>query len=349
MTGLEPKGSSRNSAGPPPISAAALKTDHETAAALDRKLAGIDINLLVSLEALLICRNVTHAARRIGQTQPAMSRALGRLRDLLGDDILVRSSTGLRLTARGEHLAQIVPPTMSNLRDLLSSRQSEPSIRLSINAHLMPALLPHFLRSSDHGNEVLRVSTHKSCEEGLNQLRTRTVQYMLGAAENTGEDIDKEIVFREDFVTLVAFERHSLGGARPTPEAFLDLTHVSLVEDGAPVFPQLAEAMTRSGIRSAQLFEVPDVTSAALMVSESKLALTVPRSIAGWLTRTLPLSALLPPIDIPSQEVCMCWLAQDQDDQDVRRVVDCIGSSAREACALDQAQVRTVRSLSGRE
>jgi len=346
---MEPKGSSRSGIGLPPVSSATSKTEHEAATALDRKLAGIDINLLVSLEALLICRNVTHAARRISQTQPAMSRALARLRDLLGDDILVRSSTGLKLTARGEHLAQIVPPTMSNLRDLLSSRQSEPGIRLSINTHLMPALLPHFLRSSDHGNEVLRVSTHKSCAEGLAQLRTRTVQYMLGAAENIGEEINKEIVFREDFVTLVAFERHRLGGMRPTPEAFSGLTHVSLVEDGAPVFPQLAEAMMRSGIGSAQLFEVPDVTSAALMVSESTLALTVPRSIAGWLTRTLPLSALLPPIAIPPQEVCMCWLADGQDDQDVRRVVDCIGGSARAACALDQAQIRTVRSLSGQE
>src|SRR5690606_2013980 len=86
----------------------------DAGASLSRKLAGIDLNLLVVLEALLICRNVTHAARRIGQTQPAVSRSLARLRSILGDDLLVRSSTGLKLTAHGEYLAEIVPATMSH-------------------------------------------------------------------------------------------------------------------------------------------------------------------------------------------------------------------------------------------
>lgn len=312
-------------------------------APLERKLAGVDINLLVALEALLICRNVTHAARRIGQTQPAMSRALARLRDLLGDDILVRSSTGLKLTAHGEHLADIVPATMANLRDVLSSRQSGPSIRLSINSHLMPALLPHFLRSPARGNEVLRVGTHTSPSEGIKQLRSRTAQYMLGDVDKLPDDLQSEIVFRDDFVTLVAFERHRLGGIRPAPKAFMELTHVNLVENGTPVFPQFAEALIDHGLRSARLFEVPDVTSAALMVTESTLALTVPRSIAGWLTRTLPLSAVMPPLAIPALEVSICWLSDDQDSAERQRVVNGIGAATREAIASDQARVQVLK------
>jgi DNA-binding transcriptional LysR family regulator len=315
---------------------------------MDRKLAGIDLNLLIALDALLVCRNVTHAARRIGQTQPAVSRSLARLRDLLGDDLLVRTSTGLKLTARGEYLAEIVPATMSHVRDVISSRQANTDVRLSISTNLMPALLPHLLQRTARNSDPLKINTHKSSEEGVAQLRSHTAQFMLGALAETSVDIHRATVFTEDFVTLVAFERHELGGIRPTIDAFLEFAHINLVENGTELFPQIAEALTGYGVRRSRLFEVPDVTSAALMVSESELALTVPRSIAGWLTKTLPLSTLLPPISIPHQEVAICWLA-GAEDLGWRRLIDDIAIATREAIAQDQLSVRVLRSMSPEE
>src|SRR3954469_26006835 len=61
---------------------------------------GIDLNLLVAFDALLAERNVTRAAARIGRTQPAMSAALARLRALFGDELFVRSPSGLQPTPR---------------------------------------------------------------------------------------------------------------------------------------------------------------------------------------------------------------------------------------------------------
>ncbi|MGA9846117.1 MAG: LysR family transcriptional regulator, partial [Roseiarcus sp.] len=52
-------------------------------------LAGLDLNLLPALEALLRRRNVTHAAADVGLSQPAMSRALARLREAFGDPLLI--------------------------------------------------------------------------------------------------------------------------------------------------------------------------------------------------------------------------------------------------------------------
>src|SRR5688572_11039629 len=69
-------------------------------------IAAIDLNLLVALDALLGERNVTRAARRVGITQPSMSHALGRLRTLLDDPILVRSRTGMLPTARARALEE---------------------------------------------------------------------------------------------------------------------------------------------------------------------------------------------------------------------------------------------------
>jgi DNA-binding transcriptional LysR family regulator len=75
------------------------------------KLSGIDLNILVALDALLSERNVTRAAARIGRSQPATSHALNRARELLRDPLLVRVGGGLELTAR----ARIIAPQIHRL------------------------------------------------------------------------------------------------------------------------------------------------------------------------------------------------------------------------------------------
>jgi DNA-binding transcriptional LysR family regulator len=72
----------------------------------ETNIAAIDLNLLVALQALLAERHVTRAAARLGVTQPAMSHSLARLRDALGDPLLVRSKSGLQLTPRGAELVE---------------------------------------------------------------------------------------------------------------------------------------------------------------------------------------------------------------------------------------------------
>ena len=68
----------------------------------------IDLNLLVYLDVLLKECNVTRAADRLNITQPAMSNGLKRLRELLNDPILVRTSQGMQPTRRALHHKPIV-------------------------------------------------------------------------------------------------------------------------------------------------------------------------------------------------------------------------------------------------
>ena len=318
----------------------------ETPSTLHRRLAGIDLNLLLALETLLDCRNVTHAARRLGQTQPTMSRSLGRLRDLLGDDLLVRSSTGLKLTAHGEYLATVVPAAMLHIRDLISSRPREAETRLSISAGLSPAVLPYFLKSNRRENETVKLATHRSTDEGLSQLRLRTADYALGAFPPVNGEIESEVVAEEDFVTLVAFERQGLGGARPDSETFLSLQQINLVENGADIFPQLGEALFQHGVKRSSMIDIPDVTTAALMVSESDLALTVPRSVAGWLTKSLRLAAVLPPLPIAPEKISLSWLAGSEGQRRGRVIAD-LTTSVRQAMAQDQAAICALRAIGG--
>ena len=96
-------------------------------------LAGLDLNLLPALEALLRRRNVTHAAADVGLSQPAMSRALARLREIFGDPLLVRLRGGLAPTPLAEKLAPKAAAALEELRGLFRAEDFDPStLRRSI-------------------------------------------------------------------------------------------------------------------------------------------------------------------------------------------------------------------------
>jgi DNA-binding transcriptional LysR family regulator len=84
----------------------------------DLNLRSLDLNLLPALDALLRRRHVTRAAEEVGLSQPAMSHMLSRLREVLGDELLVRGPAGLALTSRGEELAPRAAAALSAIRSV---------------------------------------------------------------------------------------------------------------------------------------------------------------------------------------------------------------------------------------
>ena len=87
-------------------------------------LAGVDLNLLVALDALLAERSVTRAADRLGLSQPGMSNALARLRKLFGDPLLVREGLTLVPTPRAESLRQPVQEALSLIQQAMDNRSA---------------------------------------------------------------------------------------------------------------------------------------------------------------------------------------------------------------------------------
>jgi DNA-binding transcriptional LysR family regulator len=87
-------------------------------------LAGADLNLLVSLRALLQERNVTRAAEVVGLSQPAMSNALARLRRQFGDELLVREGRGFTLTPVARELQHAVEPALGMVERALRLQAS---------------------------------------------------------------------------------------------------------------------------------------------------------------------------------------------------------------------------------
>ena len=83
--------------------------------------------LAFAVEALLRRRNVTHAAQDVGLSQPAMSRALSRLRILLADPLLVRGHHGLVLTPKAQALGPLLSVAVADLKNLFRERRFDPA------------------------------------------------------------------------------------------------------------------------------------------------------------------------------------------------------------------------------
>jgi len=113
----------------------------------------LDLNLLRVFDAVMAEANITHAAERLSMTQPAVSNALKRLRDAVGEDLLIRAPRGVRPTALGEALWPQVRAALGQLREALEPEAYDPAadsrvFRLSmadaLATVLMPALMARF-------------------------------------------------------------------------------------------------------------------------------------------------------------------------------------------------------------
>ena len=89
----------------------------------------VDLNLLTVLDALLDERNVTRAARRLGMSQPAVSRAFARLRAMFDDDLLVEGAGGYRLSARAEEIVPTLRGTLAAIGEMLKNLNEERPLR----------------------------------------------------------------------------------------------------------------------------------------------------------------------------------------------------------------------------
>ncbi|MDX2012364.1 MAG: LysR family transcriptional regulator [Myxococcaceae bacterium] len=121
------------------------------------RLSGVDLNLLVAFEALWAERHVTRAGKRLGLSQPAMSGALARLRELFSDPLFVRTPTGLSPTERCVELAGPVSSALAQVQRALSATSFEPmhserevtvgAVDAAIAA-VMPAVVARVLREA---------------------------------------------------------------------------------------------------------------------------------------------------------------------------------------------------------
>src|SRR5215469_4625504 len=135
-------------------------------------IAGFDLNLMKAFDALYAERHVTRAGSRIGLSQSAMSGALTRLRELLGDELFVRTPSGMQPTPRAHDLAGPVSDALRLLRSALQADSFDPAtadntVTLAMTDYAAFVLLP----SQGRSYRPVARSAHQRAR--LRDVRTR--------------------------------------------------------------------------------------------------------------------------------------------------------------------------------
>ena len=128
----------------------------------DVDLRQVDLNLLVPLGVLLRHQHLSRAARELGLSQPAMSRALGRLRELFDDELLVPAGGSLRLTPRAQALRPVLERALGQVMQLFDDAPFDPAsatgeVCIAMVDVLAYKLLPHLLAVFDRRAPSLRL------------------------------------------------------------------------------------------------------------------------------------------------------------------------------------------------
>lgn len=273
-------------------------------------LAQLDLNLLVVLHELLRTGSTTEAAQRLGRTQSAISHALGRLRDSLGDPLFVRAGSKLRPTPRAAELADALRHTLAGAEAVFEGRAArfepsrwEGSVVIAgtdfSDLLVLPRLVPR-LRTLAPGLDVRTRSLEGDVDR---YLAAGEVDLAYGREFRDFAGTLRAPVF-DDHLVLVVRRGHPVFDARraqqprrPTLDAFCAAEHALATPRGLPgsaVDTALAAVRrSRRVVLRAQHF-----SSVVHTIARTDLVSCLPASLALVLSRRFPLRVLPLPAGI---------------------------------------------------
>lgn len=276
----------------------------------------IDLNLLVALEALLEEKNVTRAAQRLNMSQPAASRALGRLRALFSDALLVDGPGGYILSARAEEMRPQLATLLAGVGDMLKANAFDPATATGRIRLLMPdlqaaVLAPHLLARLTREAPLLDLHIAAPGTNGFEALEQGGADAMVALIDDAPAGIQRRRLYDEELVTLMRAQHPALG-RKLTLERFLALEHIVVSVTGVGPAPVDA-ALARMGQTRRVKLRVPNFFAAAEIAARSDLVMTLPSSLARAAATMGRFVALPPPLDLGLFTMSLVWHARQQD------------------------------------
>ncbi len=294
-------------------------------------LSRFDLNLLLVFDAVMRERSVLRASRTLNLTQSAVSHALGRLRQLLDDDLFLRDPSGMRPTPRAETLAVPVAEALALLRVGLAPSAFDPAaaeltFTLAASDYVTVALLPHFLAAlrSQAPGVTLRIFPLGRLDLAM-QMDNGRVDIAISWFETLPPRFRRmELV--SDRETIVAPPDHPLTQGPLTLERLLATPHIAVDLTGLDEAGESGFIDERGLKRRTRIERLSGEHAVPLAMTETPPTLTVPNYLivpdlvmASGMIATLPrrlaeaachqhnLVLLDPPFDYPPIRLDAIW------------------------------------------
>jgi len=284
-------------------------------------LGRLDLNLLVTFDALLTERSVTRAAARVGLGQSAMSHNLARLRTLFGDELLTRGPDGMRPTPRALALIDPVRVALSQIQSLVSRddafdpRTAERVFRIglpdSVEVLLVPSLLAHLCEAAPG----VRLRLHSTDRlQLLDELDADRLDLGIGIGRFIeGQTHHKRRLLSTD-TYLCMFNAARVGVSPPISlDDYVRLPHVltSLRPGERGV---VDEALEKLGLHRMVALTTPRFMAVPFLVARAPVVTTMHARLARFFAGELGLSLSQPPVELPEVPVSLLWHASYDHD-----------------------------------
>jgi DNA-binding transcriptional LysR family regulator len=269
----------------------------------------LDLNLLQPLRALLEERHITRAAKLCYLSQPAMSRALERLRQMFGDPLLTRSGRSYERTARGERLLQDVQSLIPRLEAMVRGEQFDPSrsrerFRLAMTDHASMIILPALMDQIRAIAPNVRIEASAWNNQRYEEVAAGRLDAAL-SAEAAPRFLETEVLGNFDFVCLVGSAQR-IRRRRLTLKQYLQLPHVLIdTWDGQQTL--VDRPLAQLGVKRPVALSMPFFVPAVFAIAHTDLVLTVPRELAAITAAVAGVRMIEAPREITPFPYFMTW------------------------------------------
>jgi DNA-binding transcriptional LysR family regulator len=271
----------------------------------------IDLNLLVTLEALLTERSVTRAAGRLHLSQPSVSVQLRKLRQIFADPLLAPAPGGMLATTRAQALLQPLRAALSQMRHVLEPRQSLDPATAQLTwqvaaadyaeyAILLP-LLGHLRKAAPGVRIAVREAAHSRM---IKQLENGAVDLGLLALEEVPQRLHHRVLFKEHYV-LVARKRHPALKGKLSVDTLCQLEYVVVSPEGGGFRGVTDTVLEGKGRKRRVVLSVPHFLFVPEVVAQTDLVAMLPSRLVK--DRSNHIQVAVPPLPIPSYEMAMIW------------------------------------------
>lgn len=272
-------------------------------------MATIDLNLLRTFVTIWEHRSLTVAADRLHLSQPAVSHALRRLRDVFDDPLFVRTSTSMeptdaaiRLHGPIEHALTIIQSALmmySNFEPKTAHRTFRISMSDMSQLYVLPTVMEVLAREAPNVRlDVLQMPI----EQLAMALRKGDIDIAVGYLVEPGEECIYENLLDDEFICLLR-KGHPFQEDELSVQDILALRYVDVSSNITGHGLTADAAFGKAGIPREIALKVPNFTIAPKIVANTDLALILPRAIAMQLNRDRRYRLLTLPIELPSISV----------------------------------------------
>jgi DNA-binding transcriptional LysR family regulator len=251
--------------------------------AMSVNLRRLDLNLLVVFDAVMQERSVTRAGQRVSLSQSAVSSALGRLREQLGDELFVRGPGKLRPTPRALELEVPVRAVLAELEQVLSPAQFDPatesrSFTIATNDYFTAVVAPPLARRLSRLAPNIDLRIVPTSGRAYEMLDQREADLVCTSVAHAPERFGTRVLIEDDYVCLVRRD-HAFARRAPTLAQFARAKHL-LVSPRGDASGWIDERLAERGLTRRVAMTVNHFAAAPQIVAETDYVLTVMRLVA---------------------------------------------------------------------